>query len=329
MKQYLIPEGGRFYKVNLHSHSTLSDGRQTPEELKEAYKAKVYSAIAYTEHGKLYDLSHLNDEEFIAITSYEMDFLDKKKPAFTFYEGTPTTWSHAEAVHMNLYSKDPHKTEAVDIKDLKEMDFSVENINEAIRRAKAEGFLVCYNHPNWSLNTYPLYSRLEGLDGLEIVNGASDRTSDLEYTPYVYDQMSRAGIRMNCYGGDDNHGTRHFFHGWTMVKAEALTYDCLLGAIEKGDCYASSGPEIYDLYVENGAVTVHCSDAYGIFYTTAGRSKQAALDETFEHPLRKATFKISPNDLSFRITVRDKHGFHANTRIYYLDEIELPTEEAK
>ena len=37
MKQYLLPESGSFYKVNMHSHSNLSDGRQTPEELKEAY----------------------------------------------------------------------------------------------------------------------------------------------------------------------------------------------------------------------------------------------------------------------------------------------------
>ena len=33
MKQYLIPEGGRFYKANLHMHTTVSDGNMTPEEV--------------------------------------------------------------------------------------------------------------------------------------------------------------------------------------------------------------------------------------------------------------------------------------------------------
>ena len=33
MRKYLLPEHGNFYKVNMHSHSTLSDGKQTPEEL--------------------------------------------------------------------------------------------------------------------------------------------------------------------------------------------------------------------------------------------------------------------------------------------------------
>ena len=38
MKKYLINEGGNFYKANLHCHTTLSDGRLTPEQIKENYK---------------------------------------------------------------------------------------------------------------------------------------------------------------------------------------------------------------------------------------------------------------------------------------------------
>ena len=39
MKQYLFPQEGKFYRANLHCHSTLSDGKRTPEELKEIYKS--------------------------------------------------------------------------------------------------------------------------------------------------------------------------------------------------------------------------------------------------------------------------------------------------
>ena len=39
MKYYLLPEEGNFYKANLHAHSTVSDGKNTPEQLKELYKA--------------------------------------------------------------------------------------------------------------------------------------------------------------------------------------------------------------------------------------------------------------------------------------------------
>ena len=39
MKIELIPEGGALYKANLHCHTTISDGKQTPEEVKETYLA--------------------------------------------------------------------------------------------------------------------------------------------------------------------------------------------------------------------------------------------------------------------------------------------------
>ena len=41
MKKYLLPEKGTFYKANLHSHSTVSDGGWTPEEMKERYIEKT------------------------------------------------------------------------------------------------------------------------------------------------------------------------------------------------------------------------------------------------------------------------------------------------
>ena len=33
MKVYLLPQNGNYYKANLHSHSTLSDGKWTVEEM--------------------------------------------------------------------------------------------------------------------------------------------------------------------------------------------------------------------------------------------------------------------------------------------------------
>lgn len=34
MKQHFFPMEGKFYRANLHCHSTYSDGRRTPEALK-------------------------------------------------------------------------------------------------------------------------------------------------------------------------------------------------------------------------------------------------------------------------------------------------------
>lgn len=324
MRTYLLPEHGNFYKVNMHSHSTLSDGQQTPQELKELYMAKGYSAIAYTEHGKLHDLTHLTDENFVAITSYEIDFLDKEKTPFCFLD-KPLEHAHMEAVHMNLYARDPHNVTPIELKDLK-TEFTADNFNEAVRRAREAGFFVIYNHPHWSMNAYPLYTALKGVQGLEIVNGASHRASDMDYTPHVYDEMIRAGQRPICVGGDDNHNPTHFFQAWTMMKADELTHEALLAAMDAGNCYATTGPEIYDLYLDREGdemtVTIRTSPAVGIYCSTATRRRYRKLmDENGGILLTEATFKINPNDFCFRLSVKDEHGNHANTRMFFLDEL--------
>ena len=42
--------GAPQYKANLHSHSTLSDGCLTPEEMAAAYREQGYSILAITDH---------------------------------------------------------------------------------------------------------------------------------------------------------------------------------------------------------------------------------------------------------------------------------------
>ena len=48
MVKHLLPQVARYYKANLHTHSTISDGKLTPQELKEAYKSKGYSILSIT-----------------------------------------------------------------------------------------------------------------------------------------------------------------------------------------------------------------------------------------------------------------------------------------
>ncbi len=317
MRHHLLPNDCEDYRVNMHSHSTCSDGSFTPEEIKAMYVEKGYSAVAFTEHRELFDFSRLNDDRFIAIKSYEIDFSSQNPPLVLPINGTPQIYDY-ETMHINLYAKDPERAQAIDLSDLS--DFSIDNINEAIRRAAAAGFIAVYNHPHWSLNTHETYTALEGLTGLELVNGASQRSSDMDYTPHVYNEMARAGKRLCVVGGDDNHVAHHMFLAWTVVKAKALSHRALIEAIEAGNCYASSGPVIEALYVEDGAVHVHTSEAAGIFYTTPGRKKAARLSEGGAPLVTEATFPLMPGQPCFRITVRDAAGRHANTRFYYPEE---------
>ena len=332
MKHYLLPQNGQFYKGNMHSHSVLSDGAYTPEQLKEIYKAKGYSVYAYTEHGTYHDLRHLDDPEFVTLPSYEAnltrDYTTTPFPALQTKETVMP--AQAEVVHLNMYAIDPDKTTAhPNIDDIKEAH-SLENVNELIRRGNEAGFIVCYNHPHWSLNTGALYNKLEGLCAIELINGAAYRSSALDFVPHVMREMAWNGKRLTALAGDDTHWERHFFQAWTMFKAPELSHKAIIEAIQQGNCYTSCGPEIHELYVEDGKIHIKTSAAQGIFMATAGRAKRSVLMANDDaEPITEATFNLDEDDIFFHFIVKDQRGRPAATRIYYLDEadFELPKKE--
>lgn len=44
-----------------------------------------------------------------------------------------------------------------------------------------------------------------------------------------------------------------------MIKAPVLAYDAIIKALDAGDYYCSTGPEIHDLYLEDGRLCLDCS----------------------------------------------------------------------
>ena len=76
MRKYLLPETGKFYKANLHCHTTMSDGMKTPEEIKELYMKKGYSVVAYTDHDVFILHNDLTDDNFLAMNGFEVEVMD-------------------------------------------------------------------------------------------------------------------------------------------------------------------------------------------------------------------------------------------------------------
>ena len=86
--------------------------------------------------------------------------------------------------------------------------------------------------------------------------------------------------------------------------------------------------QVYELFVADGKVTIRCSGAKRIAYFTAGRRRAQRVAPKGGELLTEATFEIDPNDVYFRIEVRDEDFEHACTRGYWLDELDcFKTEE--
>ena len=349
MKKYLLPNDVNWYRANMHCHTTVSDGHYSPAEIKEAYKNMGYSIVAYTDHEIIKAHNDLTDDTFLAITSSEYSINDSK-PCFDIPDGKYMDgWRSKKVIHLGVYSKDPNnvfhpatdgatfnwwKSQGKDVGEV-EVDgytrqYTLESINETIKRLNEKGFLVSLNHPNWSMNDMDDYLNIEGLWSLEILNYATERISGTEYCPYIYDHMVRKGKNVNlfCNMGDDNHNRGgsfdHSFGGSTIIGAKELEYGQVMDALEKGEFYCASGknpPEIKALYVEDNVLKIDCSPATDIFMTGMGRNFRYANTEGGE--ITHAEFKLDPQDVMFRVTVRDKYNNNAHTHYYtvtdYLD----------
>lgn len=76
-----------------------------------------------------------------------------------------------------------------------------------------------------------------------------------------------------------------------MIKAESLTYSEIVKALQRGDFYASQGPLIEALWMEDGYMHVTCSEARRIIFNTAVR-KTGVTDGTEGAPVTSASFKV-------------------------------------
>lgn len=314
MKTFILPETGIDLKANLHSHSTLSDGRLTPEQMKAAYMERGYQIIAYTDHNKLIDHQDLTDASFLALNGYEIDMTEQ----------TPgVVWNDKRTCHLCLIAKTPDKAPIA-----YEKIYEPAYINSVIRRAKEAGFYVTYNHPTWSLERYPEYSQYEGMDAMEICNGGCLDSAYDEYNCHAYDDMLHLGRRVRCIGTDDNHNGWPIhapqcgsFVSWTVIRAQKFEYASVIEALEKGHFYASNGPEIRELYVEDGFVHVKTSPAHTINYITAGRHR-GFVAAHYGRSVSEAKFEIGAGDKFFRIDVIDDYGRHANSSAVFLDTLQ-------
>lgn len=332
MKKNLLPPVDRYFKANLHTHSTISDGKLPREALKEAYKACGYQILCLTDHNVIVNHSDLNEPDFLMLTGVEININSSDEKAVC-----------RRTYHLNLIAKEPDNlwspsqvfrrfptaAEYEDKMQCENMDlqYTADSVNAMIAKANEKGFLVMYNHPTWSCQTYPDYAPLKGLWGMELRNSECCCLGHNENNFRVYKDLLTLGNRICPLGTDDTHSPRTIGQSWIMVGATDLCYESVIKALENGDFYMSCGPEITALYVEDRVLKVTCSNAQRVNLETYGRPAQVVLGEntplqTAEFPLDAFFEKAEGDPEAFiYITVTAPNGSYATTRPYYLKEL--------
>jgi hypothetical protein len=243
---------GRFWRGNLHTHSTRSDGRRSPEDVCRFYQTAGYDFLSLTDHfmerfdWPITDTSPFRSDTFTTLLGAE---LHPTEDEMELGNG----W-HLVAVGLPPDFAPPHPDET----------------GPALaRRALEAGAFVAAAHPQWFGMTEGDMLALGPIHALEIYNASAADDNDGAESVYMLDLMLARGRRIFGCATDDAHfilNTRDRLAGWVMVRSDVLTPEALLGALKRGDFYSSTGPVLCDLVVEPGErLWVSCSPANRVF----------------------------------------------------------------
>ena len=331
--KHLIDEKKHQYKANLHCHTTLSDGKWTPERVKEEYKKRGYAVVAITDHERLVSHNELSDGEILFLTAYE-----------AYVRNLPYNGQLDAQSHINLYSKTPEnkivyftpnhtKYTPKEEWDTLPYHYFVENrayTAEFLRKMIADavdcGFLVCHNHPTWSYEEESMGEAYADCFAMEIHNYSSLCEGHNEYNEHYYEYQLRHGRRPALIAADDNHNHRaesdprfDAFGGFTYILADKLDYKTVIDAMERKEFYASQGPVIHSLTADGATLTIRTSPAKSVFFITNLR-KRTAVHAT-DGALCEATCELSEHVEWVYAIVQDAEGKRAYTRAYTREEL--------
>jgi hypothetical protein len=283
---------GKFWRGNIHTHCTRSDGLLPVEEVCRRYAEAGYDFLAMTDH---------------FLPNFDFPLTD----TVPYRTSTFTTLIGAELHAMAMELGNPWHIVAVGLPT----DFAPNGENETgpqlAQRAMDAGAFVIAAHPQWFCMTEQDMLALGDVHAIEIFNASCSDDNDTAESTYLLDQMLARGKRYFVGATDDAHfvpNTHDSMAGWMMVKSETLEPEALLAALKAGDYYATTGPNLYDVHLEGSKLVVRCSPATHIFALGIPSEYQSARG----HGLTQAEFDLSNWRSPYvRITVRDDRQLKA------------------
>ncbi|KPU82853.1 phosphotransferase [Marinosulfonomonas sp. PRT-SC04] len=307
MTTRFFTSAGQFYRGNLHTHSTRSDGVLEPEEVCRRYQAEGYDFIALTDHFlgnydyPITDTTAFQSPEFTTLLGAELhiDSMDNGDIWHVLAVGLPRDFTPPDVPHFRHID-------------------SAETVTELTNRAAEAGAFISIVHPHWSGLTEADARRIPAAHAVEVYNHGCAIENDRGDGLLSLDHMLNEGRKLNLIATDDAHfGTPDHFGGWVMVKAQENTPEALLTALKDGDFYATTGPKIHDIRLTRLTVEIDCSSAATI--TVLGNKTAASTvcgDNMTTASIPLDRFAVSP---WIRITVIDHDGKRAWSNPIWLD----------
>jgi len=286
-----------FYKGNLHTHSTNTDGKMTFEQLIDLYASHGYDFLGLTDHDRYADDAPTTDK-IVLIPGIEVSF---------YYRGEYTK-EIGEYVHLCCFGRRPgEKDETYDYTNGDDLQLG---INEVLKKYE----LVQLNHPNYVKLFDSEWVKTSGFHMMEIYNHKDYREEGGLYSSdHIARMMFTFHRRFAVTAGDDFHGpylktvADNCFGGYNMVQSDGKDRDSIVKALREGKFYATNGPKILDYRFEGDTLKIKTSEVQRIIFGTNFRHAKHVLDPNC-NDITEAEYKLTGKEYYVFVRAVDKYG---------------------
>ena len=242
---------GMWLRCALHAHTTNSDGDLPADKLVRHYERAGYDVLAITDHWVR--TVERSTRRTLVIPSVELNAQC----------GGPEHDAHVLALGVEADPEIP--------------DDEFAPLQEVVDWIAANGGLPYLAHTYWSGLRTEQWESCKGLLGIEVWNSGCELEIGRGDSTIHLDEALERGRRFFALVTDDSHhpGFDSGF-GWTMVRAAERSHESVLAALRDGSFYGSTGPEIRQVEVDDGFVSVECSPAASVTLASSrGRGARA------------------------------------------------------
>jgi hypothetical protein len=276
---------GQWYKANLHAHTTESDGKLSPAEVAIHYRRQGYHVLAITDHRKVTPCAEYSARDFVCFEGIEFGSGRSESGGNFHIVGLDVPASVASAA-----TDHPQAT------------------LDAIAESGGIGFIA---HPYWSCLVAHDMLGLRNCLGLEAINYGCEIEIAKGISSVHWDDLLVRGERYLALGVDDGHRCGwDFYGGFTMIRAEELSREAIVAALKAGHFYASMGPLIHDIRVEDDAITVECTPAAAINFV-ANNQQGWCIQKEDRPAMTGARYLVGGHERYVRVEIVDETGLRA------------------
>ena len=273
---------GKWFKGNLHTHTTASDGC-----LNLADASAFYVELGY---------------DFISITDHSVPFIGAE-----LGERLPIMVLNGIELEGKAYQGSRLHVVCIGGVDGISEDMA---FMEALEKARSQGSFLIWAHPYLFGNTVADGLRHK-FHGIEVYNHFSELFHGKGAGAFHWDSVAEQQPDMLGLATDDNHyyeGYPPQVGGWIMVNALELSSKAIMTSIRKGNYYSSTGPDFKWIHLEKENRVV--AETSPIVYTRllGPTIKGERKIEVDKRNVTKIDFTI-PDDWAFvRLEIEDAFG---------------------